>query len=195
MRYAGLLNESASECNTALALAPGDKSLCSCAWAFLYLGHLQKAIEFVQLNRGSEWAARIMTNIFLTQGRLPEARDSVDKMSSNPIVGRDLLQSCLDPQRHAALPAIAQKFEAATMANPDPEWRYGNGILLAYCDQKESALRVLKSAVDHNYCAYSALQLSPMLAKLRATPEFSSLLSAAKQCRDNFLAERTQGPH
>jgi tetratricopeptide (TPR) repeat protein len=47
LRYAGLLTESASESNTALALDPGNNSLRSCAWAFLYLGQLQKAIEFV----------------------------------------------------------------------------------------------------------------------------------------------------
>ncbi|HEY4962245.1 MAG TPA: hypothetical protein VII29_15405, partial [Terriglobales bacterium] len=195
LRYAGLLTESASECNTALALDPGDKSLRSCAWTFIYMGQPQKAMEFVQLDPGSEWAARTMTVIFLTQGKLPEARDSVDKMSSNPIIGRDLLQACLNPERRAALPAIAQKFEAILMAHPDSEVRYLNGTLLAYCDQEESALRVLKSAVEQNFCAYSSLQSSPLLAKLRPTPEFSPLLAAAKQCRDKFLAERTQGPN
>ncbi len=195
LRYVGLLEESASECNTALALDPGNKSLRSCAWAFVYLGQPQKAMEFVQLDRGSEWAARIMPFIFLAQGKVPEARESVDRISPYPVFGRDLLRACLDPERRTALPAIAQKFEAAVMAHPDPEVRYADGTLLAYCGEKESALRVLKSAVEQNYCAYSALQLSPMLANLRATPEFISLLSAAKQCRDNFLAERTRGPH
>src|SRR5271165_6668806 len=148
LRYAGLLTESASECNTALALDPGNNSLRSCAWAFLYLGQLQKAIEFVQLDRGTEWAARIMPFIFLAQGRLPEARDSVDKMSSNPVFGRDLLQACLDPRRPSTLPSIVQMFESVSLAWPDPERRFSNGNLLAYCGQKESALRVLKSAVD-----------------------------------------------
>ena len=193
LRYAGLLDESASECNTALALDPGDYSLRSCAWVFLYLGQPQKAMKFVQLDQGSEWAARTMPFIFLTQGRLSEARESVDKMDSDPTFGRDLLQACLDPERRTALPPIAQKFEATVMAEPDAERRYANGTLLAYCGEKESALRVLKSAVEQNFCAYSALQSSPMLAKLRATPEFSSLLSAAKVCQQNFLAKRGHG--
>jgi eukaryotic-like serine/threonine-protein kinase len=193
LRYAGVLGESATECNTALTLDPGNKSLRSCAWTFIYLDQPQKAMEFVQLDRGSEWAARITTVIFLTQGRLPEARNSIEKMSSNPIFGHDLLQACLDPERRTEVPAIAQKLEATTMAWPDPEQRFTNGNLLAYCDQKESALRVLKSSVDHNYCAYSALQSSPLLAKLRGTPEFNSLLSAAKDCQQNFLAKRAQG--
>jgi tetratricopeptide (TPR) repeat protein len=192
LRYVGLLEESASECNTALALDPSDNSLRSCAWAFIYLGQPHKAMEFIQLDRGSEWASRTMPFIFLTQGKLPEARDRVDKMASGPTFGRDLLQACLDPERRSPLPAISQKFEATVMAERDPERRYANGTLLAYCGEKESALRVLKSAVEENYCAYSALQSSPMLAKLRSIPEFSSLLSAAKKCQQNFLAKRGQ---
>jgi len=193
LRYAGPLNESASECNTALGLDPRDIALRSCAWAFIYLDQPQKATEFVQLDGGSEWASRIMTFIFLTQGRLPEARDDVGKMSPNPIYGRDLLQACLDPERRTALPAIAHNFEATVNTERDPELRYYTGAVLAYCGEKESALRVLKSAVEQNFCAYSALQSSPMLAKLRGTPEFNALLSAAKDCQQNFLAKRGQG--
>ena len=65
LRYVGLLKESASECNTALALDPGNNSLRSCAWIFVYLDQLERAMEFVQLDRGTEWAARIMPFIFL----------------------------------------------------------------------------------------------------------------------------------
>jgi tetratricopeptide (TPR) repeat protein len=195
LRYAGVLGESATECKTALALDPGDNGLRSCAWTFIYLDQPQKAMEFIQLDRGSEWAARFMAYIFLTQGKLPEARDSVDKMSSNPVFGRDFLQACLVPERRNALPAVAQNYGATLNAGRDPELLYYGGSLLAYCGEKESALRVLKSAVEKDYCVYSALQSSLLLAKLRTTPEFSSLLSAAHQCRDKFLAERTQGPH
>ena len=192
LRYAGVLEESASECNTALALDPGDKSLRTCAWPFVYLDQPGRAMEFVQLDRGSEWAARVMPFIFLSQGRLPEARDSVDKISSNPIFGHDLLQACLNPERRTEVPAIAQKLAAIAMAESDPEQRFLNGTVLAYCGEKQSALRVLKSAVEQNYCAYAALQSSPMLAKLRTTPEFNSLLAAAKECQQNFLAKRAQ---
>jgi len=190
LRYADVLSESATECKTALALDPGGKLFRSCAWVFIHLNQPQKAMEFVELDRGSEWAAWLITYISLSQGKLPEARDGVVRMSTNPIVGRELLQSCLDPQRHTALPAIAQKFEATTMAWPDPERRFTNGTVLAYCGEKESALRVLKSAVDHNYCAYVALQSSPLLATLRRDPQFGSLLSAAKGCQQNFLSKR-----
>jgi hypothetical protein len=54
---------------------------------------------------------------------------------------------------------------------------------------------VIKGAIAGHYCAYNDLQANAMLSNLRGTPEFAELLSAAKQCRDNFLAERSQAAH
>ena len=57
---------------------------------------------------------------------------------------------------------------------------------MASCGQKEIAVRLLKSAIESHYCAYAALQNDFLLKPLRGTPEFSQLLSAAKDCQDNF---------
>jgi len=184
LRYVGLLEESASECNTALALDPSDNSLRSCAWAFIYLGQPHKAMEFIQLDRGSEWASRTMPFIFLTQGKLPEARDRVDKMASGPTFGRDLLQACLDPERRSPLPAISQKFEATVMAERDPERRYANGTLLAYCGEKESALLVLKSAVEENFV------LTRPFILIRCWRSFGQFLSSVPCCLPQKSASR-----
>jgi hypothetical protein len=78
------------------------------------------------------------------------------------------------------------------LAEGDPEPQYFRGALMAFCGQKEIALRLLKTSIGRNYCAYSALQSDPLLAKLRGTPEFDQLLSAAKQCQDRFLQERNE---
>jgi hypothetical protein len=69
------------------------------------------------------------------------------------------------------------------------------GSLLSYCRQKDAALRLLKSAIEHNYCAYQTLQSDPLLGKLRGTAEFAEVLSAAKDCRDRFLRERQPSQH
>jgi tetratricopeptide (TPR) repeat protein len=193
LRYVGLLDESAHECDTALALDRGDFQLRSCAWTFMQLGKPERAMEFVHLDAGSEWAARQTALIFLGQGKLSEARQSIQRTSDNPLMGRNLIQACLDPQRTSELETSAQKMEDAVLAMIDAEPRYNMGALLSYCGQKGSALRLLRSAVEHNYCAYSALQSDPLLVKLRGSPEISELLSAAKQCQNRVLARRDQG--
>jgi eukaryotic-like serine/threonine-protein kinase len=192
LRYAGLLDQSAHECETALASDRGNYLFRSCAWSFMWLGQPQRAMDFVRLDAGSEWAARSAAYIFLREGNLAEARQSIQKTSANPFTARDLVQACLDHSPSSAVDGIAQKTEAAALAQPDGERRYLLGSLLEYCGQKDAALRLLKSAVEQNYCAYTALQTDALLAKLRGSTEFDELLSAAKGCQNRFLAQRDQ---
>ena len=129
------------------------------------------------------------------QGKLAEARQSVQRTSGGPLMPRDLIQACLDPQQTSQFDRAAQKMEAAALAGVDAEPRYWVGALLSYCGQKDAALRLLRSAVEHNYCSYTALQTDALLANLRGTHEFSELLTAAKQCKNRLLAERNQTLH
>jgi serine/threonine protein kinase len=195
LRYAGLLDESAHECDTALALDRGNYQFRSCSWAFIQLGKPQRAMEFVRLDADSEWAARTTAFILIGQGKLGEARQTIQRMPDAPLMGRDLLQACLDPQRTSQVERAARKMETASFAKLDAEPRYEFGALLSYCGQKDAALRLLRSAVEQNYCAYTALQTDPLLVKFRRTPEFSELLSAAKECQNAVLAQRDQSPH
>ncbi len=195
LRYAGLLDDAARECDTALSLDRGNYQFRSCSWVFAQLGEPQRAMEFVRLDAGSEWAARQTAFILLGQGKLAEARQSIQRVSDAPLVGRDLLRVCLDPQQTSQLNRAVQRIEKAALAGVDAEPRYAFGTLLSYCGQKDAALRLLRSAIEHNYCAYQTLQSDPMLVKLRGTPEFSGLLSAAKECQNRFLTQRDQSPH
>ncbi|MGA2358725.1 MAG: protein kinase, partial [Terriglobales bacterium] len=79
-RYAGMLEQSANECNTALALDPGNYTFRSCAWAFMELGKTERAADFVRLDAGSEWAAYITPSILLREGKIAEAREAVKRM-------------------------------------------------------------------------------------------------------------------
>jgi hypothetical protein len=79
----------------------------------------QKAMEFVRLDAGSEWAARAAAHIFLREGKLAEARQSLRRISTTPVMGDDLLQACLDPSQPPSLERIAQKAEATALAGTD----------------------------------------------------------------------------
>jgi serine/threonine protein kinase len=194
LRYAGLLQDAAQECDTTLALDSRNYQFRSCSLVFMLLDQPQRAMEFVHLDAGSEWAARSTAYILLRQGKLPEARQSLQNASASVLTGRDLMQACLEPSKTRARDEIAHETEDALMADADAEPRYIIGTTLAYCGQKDAALRLMKSAIEQNYCAYTALQTDPLLAKLRGTPEFSELLSEAKECQNKFMALRDQHP-
>ncbi|HEX9111685.1 MAG TPA: protein kinase [Terriglobales bacterium] len=195
LRYAGLLDDAARECDTAVKLDRGNYQFRSCARGFMELGQPQKAMEFVRLDAGSQYAANIIPTILLSQGKLDDARESLKRTSSNVWYRREFLQACLDSRRTPQLKKIGQEMETAALGQPDAEPRYVLGTVLTFCGEKDAAVRVLKSAIEQNYCAYTALQTDPLLAKLRGTPEFSELLTAAKECQNRFLARRDQSPH
>ena len=189
-RYAGLLNDSMHECETALTLNPGEYSYRSCAWGFLQLGKTDRAMDFVRLDAGSEWATFITPQILLAAGKVTEAKDSIRAMPASPQYHRDVLEACLQIRPSSELDRIAHEAETSLLEVADPERRFNQAAILAYCGENEIAFRLLKTAVAHNYCAYSALQSDPLLAKLRGTPGFDQLLSEAKACQQRFLGQQ-----
>ncbi|HKU25101.1 MAG TPA: protein kinase, partial [Candidatus Sulfotelmatobacter sp.] len=56
LRYAGLLKESQHECDTALALDPGDYRFRSCAEPFIFDGENSRAMDYLALDPGSQWS-------------------------------------------------------------------------------------------------------------------------------------------
>ena len=183
-RYAGMLERSASECDTALALDPGNFTFRSCAWAFMELGRTQRAADYVRLDAGSEWAAYITPSILLREGKVAEAREAVKHMAATPRYHRDLLEACLQVPLSAELERLAHVAETTQATELDPETWYYEGAIFGYCGKKQAALHRLQSAVEQNYCAYSNLLSDPLLAKLRAEPAFNKVLTAASACQE-----------
>ena len=192
LRYAGMLEESTQECNTALALDPGNYQFRSCAWAFMQLGQTQRARVFVQLDAGSEWAAYITPSILLREGKLAQVAAAVKQMPANRRYHRDLLVACLHATTPAELEKVANDAQASVLAEPDPEPWYNQGAILAYFGEKDVAVHLIQTAIEQNYCADSALKMDPLLVKLRSTPEYVDLLVAAGNCQQ--IIKNPQSP-
>jgi serine/threonine protein kinase len=196
LRYAGLLEESASECDKALALDPGNFGFRSCAFTYAEMGNTERGMDFLRLDAGSDWVNRNVVRLLWSEGKISEAREAVEKLpAADALINFDRVCSEHPPSGQTATTEVNQVARAAEpdmAGNPDPENRYLFATSMAYCGEKEMALRLLKSTIAGRYCAYMALQKDPLLASLRGTPEFAQLFAAAKQCQDGFLAERAQ---
>jgi hypothetical protein len=148
-------------------------------------------LDFARLDSGSDWTNGNIPMILLRAGKTKEALES-EKNRSVDGESSPLLPACLD---HGSLPdwnRRAQKLQTTAIVDPDGENQYFFGSFLAFCGEKDMAVRVLKSAIEKRYCSVTALQLDPLLAKLRDTPEFGQLVLAAKRCQDRFLVETNQ---
>ena len=183
LRYAGMQEQATQECNTARSLDPGNFNFRSCAWAFLQLGKTDRAMDFVHLDAGSEWAAWATPYVYLAAGNLAQARASAKDVAKAPFYHRDLLIACTQTQPPADMDRIVREAETSVMTEPDPEEWYRVGSLMAHCGQKDAALRLLKAAVQQNYCAYSALLEDPLLKDLRKETAFNQVLTASSACQ------------
>ncbi len=183
LRYAGMQEQSARECDAALALDSGNYQWRSCAWALMELGNTTRAMDFIRLDTGSEWAAYATIHDLLREGKLAPARENMRNVSSNPRYHRDLLETCLGMRSASDLDRLAQSTEAAVLAEPDPEPWYYTGTIMAFCGKKEIALHLINAAVEQNYCAYSALLADPLLKGLHSSADFDKVLTLAHQCQ------------
>src|SRR4051812_10933691 len=183
LRYAGILDQSVQECNTARQLDPGNFTLRSCAWSFLAMGKTDRAMDFVQLDAGSEWAAWATPYIYLAEGNVSEAHDASKNMGKASSYHRELMEACTATPRPTDLAKIVRDNESSVMMEPDAEAWYHVGALMAACGQNETAMRLLKAAVQQNYCGYGALLDDPLLKGLRKDTAFNQILTAASNCQ------------
>jgi len=183
LRYAGILDQSTQECNTARHLDPGNFTLRSCAWSFLEMGKTDRAMDFVHLDAGSEWEAWVTPYIYLAEGNLTEAHKAAKSMGKGASYHRELMEACTASPRPADLAKIVKDNEVSVSAEPDAEAWYHVGALMAACGQSEPALRLLKAAVQQNYCAYGALLDDPLLKDLRKQTAFNEVLTSASTCQ------------
>ena len=190
LRYGGVLDESAHECDAALAVDPGNYQLRSCSITFDELGNYARGMDFLQLDIGSMWVTGNLVFHDIRTGNLAQAREMAEKMGDFNRVRE--LRAYLNHAPPSEVERLAKEAAPQILANPDAENRYTAAPMFAYTGQNEIALRLLKSGVEGHYCAYTAMQNDPMLASVRGTPEFSEILAEAKKCQTDFLAQRGQ---
>jgi len=191
LRYGGATEESAQECDTALSLDPGNYQFRSCAFTFDQLGNYARAMNFLQLDAGSEWAVLNVMRHYIREGNLAQAREEIQKATNRPY--REMLMACIDAPSSANAAKLSQELTALWLTDPDPEVRYQVAPDLLFCRHRELAFKLLKSSVVvGHFCAYSGLQNDSVFAPLRGTPDFNQLLTAAKQCQADFYSQRSQ---
>jgi len=197
LRYGGALEDSAQECNRAYSLDSGDYGLRSCYNTFLQLGDYRRAADFAALDplwAGGAASMRILVALYSGDRQAAVhafAELSPNERSERPL--RPVIAVCLTNSADAA--DLIAKDEAEAMANRDPEPKFirASRAYLA-CGEVVAVpvLRLLKRAVEQNYCAVEALDRIPGLALLRSKPEFQQIRAQAQRCREAFEAHRAQ---
>lgn len=186
LRYAGVLDEAARECETALFLEARTQNsgLRSCVVVFILSGDYTRALNYLELARGTEFA-KAMTMHMLVRQRQEAAAIQLGAPDIPRWTSYPLLLACATHKPAADIDALA----ARVGVDADPETNYFAAAHLAYCGRSEQALDLLGRAVDGHYCGYPAMESDPMFDRLRESSAFTAVRNKGKACRDRFLEE------
>jgi DNA-binding winged helix-turn-helix (wHTH) protein/TolB-like protein len=188
LRYGGSLEEAGRECDMVVLLAT-KVVWGSCSTTFMELGNYPRAMDFVRKDLSSEWSKAHAIEVHLREGKTEEAI----KIGAPKIPHWDsykMLLACAQGEPSSEIKALARGVEV----DDDPEVNYFFAGHLAYCGQTEAALRMLKLAVERNYCSYPAMDKDPFFNQLRTNPDFNQIRQAAITCHEDFVANRLQAP-
>ena len=190
LRYASLSKEAAEECDTAVRLDPGNYQFRSCANVFFFTGQTDRAREFVRLDAGSEMSQNVEVSLLLREGKTTEALKELPGIPESSFFHTRALEACYTTPRPAGADRLLEQVEKEAMAFRDPEPKFGQAGLFNHCLGNDFTERLAKSSIAGGFCAYDYLQMDPLMAEFRKSPQYPPLLAEAKACRDKFLAER-----
>jgi DNA-binding winged helix-turn-helix (wHTH) protein/TolB-like protein len=187
LRYAGLLEDSAKECERAMELDPHGPSIPGCALTMVELGRLDRAMDFIRSNPSNDFTKGIEVEVLFRRNLPAEALRMIPNTKDS---GRDQIEACLQKQPAPKIAGLTKYYDTVALAALDPELAYFQAGWDTFCGQNEAALTMLRNAVGRGYCAYPAVDRDPMLAGLRQEPAFTAIRAAAIECQNMFLTER-----
>ena len=186
LRYGGAIEDSARECDSALALDRGNPGFRSCSFTFRQLGNYIHAMDFLQADSGSKWSEGNRVRLLMFQGKKEQALAVAQQQRDSPYLAPFI--TCRDHPSPAASKVMNETVDRV-FDDPDHEVAYVFAADYAFCGQNDQALRLLKYAIAGDYCGYTGMLKDHAFASLAALPEFNTLLSSAKTCQEKFRAE------
>jgi len=194
-RFAGMLEESAAECEQARLLDPSVKLTSSALNAYLYMGRYKQFLDslpkatdsaFIQFYRGfaeyymKDWqqAAKDFDASFALDPTLLHAR--VGKALSFAVAGRN--RDGLE-----FLNETVNKIEQRGVGDPEASYKVAQAY--AVLGDKASALRLLSHSVENGFFSYPYLKSDPLLDSLRKEPQFDQVITVARERHEAFRRE------
>jgi len=191
-RFAGMLKESAAECERARALDPLVKLNSSALNAYLYLGQYDKFLEslpktnesaFIFFYRGfaeyykKDWpaATRDFDRAYELDPSLLQAQ--VGKALSYGIANQR-------PKGLEILRDAEDKIKERGVGDSEAIFKIGQAY--AVLGDRVSATRVLAISIDKGFFAYPYFIVDPLLNSLHEEPEFAQLMKTAQTRHDAF---------
>ncbi len=191
LRYAGLLDESARECEAANAADPRNSEYRSCGMVFADLRDYGKAVKYFDFDEGSNWNRMRHADLDQRQGKREAAAALLPNTRVETWGPLILLQSGSQTERDR----LAAEEESRAMTFRDPENKYFIASWLAANGYPAGALRLLRKAVEADYLCVPAMDNNVLFDSVRKDPEFAAIHAEAVRKQKEFVAHRAATPH
>jgi DNA-binding winged helix-turn-helix (wHTH) protein len=191
LRYGGMFEEAAGECDRALQLDPTNIRLQSCSLVNVLLGRYDRAAAYMDLDALSVLARfRRMELAILKNDKntaLAEARSI--RIDARGYPDARLMEAALSGAAAETLEDWSRRDEELNDRITLPELHFVDARYQSWAGQTQPALRLLRRAIANNYCSYPVMDSDPFLANVRKAPEYKELRQMGMACRENFRAQ------
>ena len=189
LRYVGVSEESAQECETAIRLDPTNLFLRTCGVPYLQMGNWKRASELLhQFDTGTAASGWLIADMLMREGRKSEALERFRALP--PVPAREVAIACAQGQvLPSDDPNVTAQFDLSLRVR-DPEQKVWNASRLANCGHPELGMRLLRAAIEQNYCVPDLIRGDPLLDKVRSLPGYPAILQSAVDCQKQFLEYR-----
>jgi DNA-binding winged helix-turn-helix (wHTH) protein/TolB-like protein len=193
-RFAGMLQESVSECERARQIDPSVKLNSSVLNTYLYLGQYDRFLE--SLPQMDDIALvtfyRGLGEYYKGNTRTAQAdfdhSFAMDSSLLQAIIGKAISLGIQHDNSAAA--AILQELEAKINDRGvvDPEAMYKIAQAYTKIGDRKSAIRWLRRSIDDGFFSYPYLATDPVLTPIRNESEYPLLIEIARKRHDRFKA-------
>lgn len=191
-RFAGMLSESAAECEQARRIDPGVKLTSSALNAYLYMGQYERFLQslprvddsaLITFYRGF---GEYYDKQFESASRNFDRAFEIDPSLFQARVGKALSYGSTRQESQGL--EVLREAEARIQERGvgDPEAIYKIAQAYAVLGDRSSALRVLRYSVEHGFFSYPYFQSDPLLDTLRKENQFPSIMNQARERHEAF---------
>jgi TolB-like protein/DNA-binding winged helix-turn-helix (wHTH) protein len=189
-RFAGMLDESLTECERAHQLDPLVKANGSVLNTYLYLGQYQKFLESLPVDDSSFILFYRGFGEFHEKEFNQASKDFDRAYELDPTLYAGIGKALSDSIQHrkeeglALLNELQRKIRERGVG--DPEATYKIAQAYSVLGDKTSALRALRASVESGFFSYPYIAKDPLLSELHSEPDFTQILSIAHQRYEAF---------
>jgi DNA-binding winged helix-turn-helix (wHTH) protein/TolB-like protein len=189
-RFAGMLKESAGECERARQLDPFVRANGSVLNTYLYLGQYGKFLKSLPVDDSSFVLFYRGFGEFYEKDFDQASRDFDRAYELDPTLYTGIGKALSDSihQHKAEGLDLLRELENKIIQRGvgDPEATYKIAQAYAVLGDQMSAIRVLRMSVESGFFSYPYLSQDPLLKDLHGKPEFDRILNIARQRHEAF---------